>query len=158
MFKTADLCDEFAAELQIAEPLLRDFGGTVIFSGAIVTVAVEDDNTSVRALLETPGNGRVLVVDNRGSMRCALVGDQLGELACRNAWAGIVVNGCIRDSEELQRLPVGVKALAAMPLRSKKLVPGQVDLAVRFAGVTFTPGHHLYADADGIVVAGRPLL
>jgi regulator of ribonuclease activity A len=158
MFKTADLCDEFAAELLIAEPLLRDFGGTLAFHGAIVTVSVDDDNSSVRALLETPGNGRVLVVDNAGSLRCALVGDQLGELACRNAWSGIVVNGCIRDSEELKRLPVGVKALAAMPLRSHKRTPGKLDVVARFAGITFTPGHYLYADADGIVVASRPLL
>jgi len=158
MFKTADLCDEFASELQVAAPLLRDFGGMVAFHGAIVTVKVDDDNTSVRALLETPGAGRVLVVDNGGSLRCALVGDQLGELGCRNAWAGIVVNGCIRDSEELRRLPIGVKALAAMPLRSQKRAPGQLDLPVHFAGVPFTPGDYLYADVDGIIVASRPLL
>jgi regulator of ribonuclease activity A len=158
MFKTADLCDEFATELQIAEPVLRDFGGRVEFRGLIVTIKVDDDNTSVRALLETPGDGRVLVIDNGGSLRCALVGDQLGELACRNAWTGIIVNGCIRDSVELGRLPIGIKALAAMPLRSNKRAPGQLDQPVQFAGVTFSPGHYLYADADGMVVASRPLL
>ncbi len=157
MAKTADLCDFYAAELQIAEPIFKDYGGTAAFAGQIVTVKVEDDNTGVRALLETPGDGRVLVVDNGGSLRCALVGDILGELAVSNHWAGLIVNGCIRDSDELRRLPIGLKALATMPVKSQKRGSGVRDLPVIFAGVTFTPGHYVYADADGIVVALRTL-
>ena len=82
----------------------------------------------------------------------------LAELGARNGWAGIVVYGCIRDSAELARLPIGVKALAANPLRSAKRGQGQRDVPVTFAGVTFMPGQYLYADADGIVVADRALL
>ena len=154
---TADLCDN-NDDVQVAQPLLHDFGGRRAFHGPIATVRIADDNTSVRALLEQPGAGRVLVVDNRGSLRCAVVGDQLAALAYKNGWAGIVVHGCIRDSAALAATPVGIKALAAMPRKSEKRGPGEIDLAVTFAGVTFTPGHHLYADSDGIVLAARPLI
>ena len=154
--KTADLCDAHADELQVAAPLLRDYGAAA-FGGPISTVQVLEDNVLVRAALEEPGNGRVLVVDGGGSLRCALVGDMLAQLGARNGWAGVVVNGCIRDAAEIARLPIGVKALATNPLRSAKHGQGQRDVPVTFAGVTFVPGQFLYADADGIVVAARAL-
>jgi regulator of ribonuclease activity A len=157
MLTTADLCDEFGDEVEVAAPLLRDFGGRRAFYGPIVTVEVNDDNTSVRQVLATPGEGCVLVVDGGASTRCALVGDRLAALAVENGWAGIVVNGCIRDSEAIAAMPIGVKALATMPRKSEKRGPGRHDVPVSFAGVTFTPGHHLYADADGLLVAPRAL-
>lgn len=155
--KTADLCDEFAEAVQVAKPILHDFGGVRSFAGRIATVRVVDDNTSVRILLEQPGHGRVLVVDGGGSLRCALVGDQLARLGGANGWTGIVVNGCVRDSAELAQIPIGVKALAAMPRRSDKQGPGEHDVAVTFAGVTFLPDHFLYADEDGVLVAAEKL-
>ena len=156
-FSTADLCDEHGDMVQVADPIFRDFGGVISFSGPIATVKVFDDNTSVRALLETPGAGQVLVVDNDGSLRCALVGDRLAQLACDNGWAGIVVNGCVRDSVALASLPIGVKALATVPRRSEKNAAGQVDVPVIFAGLSFEPGLVLYADADGVILAARRL-
>jgi regulator of ribonuclease activity A len=156
--KTADLCDAHAAELQVAEPIFRDYGGAAAFGGPISTVQVYEDNMLVRAALEQPGHGRVLVVDGGGSLRCALVGDLLAGLGVQNGWAGLVVYGCIRDSAEIARLPIGVRALATNPLRSAKRGEGQRDAPVTFAGVTFVPGQHLYADADGIVVAEHALL
>ncbi len=155
--KTTDLCDAHADELQIAAPLFRDFGGAPAFGGPISTVQVYEDNVLVRAALEEDGAGRVLVVDGGGSLRCALVGDMLGEIGVKNGWAGIVVHGCVRDSAELAQLPLGVRALATNPLRSAKRGEGQRDVPVAFAGVTFMPGHYLYADADGIIVAPRSL-
>ena len=154
---TADLCDAHN-DIQVVQPLFHDFGGRRAFHGPIATVRIADDNTSVRALLEQPGAGRVLVVDNGGSLRCAVVGDQLATLLHDNGWAGIVVYGCIRDSAVLATMPVGVKALAAMPRKSAKRGPGELDAPVTFAGVTFTPGHYLYADGDGIVVAAKALV
>ncbi|MFP2906845.1 ribonuclease E activity regulator RraA [Pyxidicoccus sp. 3LFB2] len=157
--KTADLCDEHAgdAQFQIAEPGFFDYGGRRSFSGPISTVRAPEDNSLVRKALEEPGQGRVLVVDGGGSRRCALVGDILAALAQKNGWAGVVVNGCIRDAEEVGRTAIGVKALGTHPLKSSKRNEGQRDVEVRFAGVTFKPGHHLYADADGIVTAEKPL-
>lgn len=152
-FATADLSDQFDDQVQVAQPGLRDFGGVLQFSGTMTTVMVQDDNTSVRELLETDGGGRVLVVDNGGSIRCAVVGDKLAQLAYDNGWAGIVVNGCVRDCISLEEIGVGIKALAAMPRRSAKRAPGIVDVPLRFAGVLFEPGHYLYADADGIILS-----
>ena len=119
MWTTADLCDQYGATLQVAQPLLRSYGGASAFCGPIATVKVNEDNTSVRLRLQEPGMGRVLVVDGGGSLACALVGDQLGSLARGNGWAGIVVNGCIRDSAALGAMDVGVMALATMPRRVK---------------------------------------
>ncbi len=153
---TADLCDSHP-DVQVAQPLLHNFGGHRAFHGPIATVRIADDNTSVRTVLEQPGAGRVLVVDNGGSLRCAVVGDQLAMLAHDNGWAGIVVHGCIRDSAALVTMPVGIKALAAMPRKSAKRGPGELDVSVTFAGVKFTPGYYLYADDDGVVVAAQSL-
>ncbi|RKH05145.1 RraA family protein [Corallococcus sp. CA047B] len=157
--KTADLCDAHAgtAHFQVAEPGFLDYGGRRDFQGPISTVRAPEDNSLVRKALEEPGQGRVLVVDGGGSRRCALVGDQLAALAQKNGWAGVVVNGCIRDAEEVGRTAVGVKALGTHPLKSGKRNEGQRDVEVRFAGVTFTPGHYLYADADGIVTSAKAL-
>jgi regulator of ribonuclease activity A len=156
-FSTADLCDEHGDMVQAADPIFRDYGGAVVFGGAVATVKVYDDNTSVRAMLETAGDGRVLVVDGGGSLSCALVGDRLAQLALDNGWSGVVVNGCVRDSAALARLPLGVKALATHPRRSEKRGAGQVNVPVAFAGVNFEPGLFLYADGDGVILSAREL-
>jgi regulator of ribonuclease activity A len=157
-FKMADLCDEFERSVWMAEPLFHDYGGAASFHGPISTVKVFEDNVLVRETLETDGQGKVLVVDGGRSTRCTLLGDRLAQFAYQNGWAGIVVNGCIRDSEEIAFIPVGVKALHTVPRRSGKEGAGERDVPVGFAGITFTPGHYLYADADGILVADRDLL
>ncbi len=157
-FATTDLCDEFGEGVRVAEPLFWDYGGASAFHGPVSTVRVFEDNVLVREALEEDGRGRVLVVDGGGSTRCALVGDQLAALAHENGWAGIVVNGCIRDSAEISFTPVGVKALNTLPRRSAKEGAGERDVSVSFAGVELFPGEYLYADEDGIVVADRDLL
>jgi regulator of ribonuclease activity A len=154
---TTDLSDAHP-DAQICEPCFSDFGGSKAFHGAIATLKVFEDNTLVRATLEQPGNGRVLVVDGGGSRRCALVGGMLAELAHQNGWAGIVVYGYVRDSLELAAQPVGIKALGLHPRKSEKgLHSGQAAREVEFAGVRFRPGAWLYADADGILVADSAL-
>jgi len=149
-FATADLCDELGPRARVAEPLFRDFGGERSFHGPVATVRVFEDNVLVRAALSEAGRGRILVVDGAGSVRCALVGDMLARLAHENGWAGLVVNGAIRDSDEIPSVPIGLKALATSPRRSEKR--GERDVPISFAGVTFEPGQPLYADPDGIVV------
>lgn len=155
--KTADLYDSYGDALQVAAPVFRRFGRREVFGGPIATLKVFEDNTLVRARLETAGGGRVLVVDGGGSLRCALVGDRLARLAMDNDWAGIIINGCIRDSKEIDAMAVGIMALATNPAKSDKRGEGLEDVAVQFAGVTFTPDHYVYADADGIVVADGEL-
>jgi regulator of ribonuclease activity A len=153
---TTDLLDAHP-DLQVADPIFRDFGGREAFAGPVQTLAVFEDNTLVRHALEAPGEGKVLVVDGGGSLRCALVGDRLAALGVEHGWVGIVVNGCVRDTAELARLPIGIKALAAHPRRSEKRGQGRRGVAVEFAGVGFEPGAWCYADADGIVVAAGPV-
>ena len=158
-FKTTDLCDEHLEHehLQVAEPIFRDFGGVRRFFGEIVTLKVLHDNALVRQTLEVKGGGHVLVVDGGASIKRALLGDQLAELGAKNGWAGVIINGAVRDADELATVPIGVKALATCPVRSEKKGLGQSDVLLRFAGITFAPGHFVYADADGIVVSPKVL-
>jgi regulator of ribonuclease activity A len=157
-FATANLCDEFGAEVRVAEPLFRDWGGSMVFTGAIETVRVFEDNALVRQVLESHGRGRVLVVDGGGSLRAALLGGNLAALAHRNEWTGLLIYGSVRDCDELRTVPIGVKALATVPRRSGKRGEGEQGVAVTFAGLTFTRGCHLYADRDGVIIADRDLL
>mmetsp|Transcript_18026 Transcript_18026/g.53953 ORF Transcript_18026/g.53953 Transcript_18026/m.53953 type:complete len:154 (-) Transcript_18026:344-805(-) len=144
-------------KVRIAAPIFRDLGGSMKFSGKITTVLCYENNPLVRKALSEPGQGRVLVVDGGGSLRCALLGDQIAAMGVKNGWSGILINGCIRDSEDIGQMPLGVKALATCPLKSSKRDQGLRDVPVTFAGVTFTPGQWLYADKDGVLVSEEQL-
>lgn len=156
--QTADLCDTHGDHVTVVAPMFASFGARTAFGGPITTLKVFEDNSLVRKALESPGNGRVLVVDGGASMRCALVGDQLALLGVRNGWAGIVVYGCIRDSKAIGEMDIGVLALGTHPLRSVKRDVGEQDAVLRFGGVQFRPGDHLYADEDGVIVSADALL
>lgn len=157
-FQTTDLCDANEGKVRVVAPMFRSFGGKARFAGPISTLKVFEDNSLVRSALETAGAGRVLVVDGGGSMRCAMVGDQLAALGVKNGWAGIVVYGCIRDSGPIAGMDIGVFALGTHPQKSVKKGAGDQDIPVTFGGVTFVPGHWLYADEDGVIVADAPLV
>jgi len=149
---TTDLCDE-RPDAQVCDPVLSAFGGTAAFSGGIATVTVTEDNALVRAVLERPGEGRVLVVDGGGNERCAFFGGGLAAVAAASGWAGVVVNGAVRDVAEMADQPVGVRALAVYPRRGARGGDrGREGGTCRFAGVTFREGEWLVADADGVVV------
>lgn len=153
----ADLSDAHP-ECAIVAPGLRDFGGRRRFHGPIRTLKVFEDNALVRVVLERPGGGAVLVVDGGGSLRCALVGGLLGELAVKHGWAGLIIHGCVRDSVELGMQPLGVRALATSPRKSAKGTHGgQTDVAVEFLGARFEPGAFVYADEDGILISAVTL-
>ncbi|WP_395700831.1 ribonuclease E activity regulator RraA [Aquabacterium sp.] len=160
LFATCDLCDLHKSDsdgaFRVLPPVFKDFGGRLVFSGPVSTVKCHEDNTSVKTAVESPGNGRVLVVDGGGSLRRALVGGNLAAAAARNGWAGLVVDGCVRDIAELRQSDVGIRALALMPLPTERRAPGQVDVPVQVQGVWIRPGDWLYADADGIVVLAEP--
>ena len=157
-FKTADLCDEHEAKVQICEPGFSSFGGRARFSGQISTIKCFEDNSLVREAVAEAGDGRVLVVDAGGSLRCAMLGDLLAAKAAANGWSGVLMNGLIRDSVDIAQMDLGVNALGTHPLKSVKKGVGERDIAVRFAGVSFVPGAYLYADEDGIICSAVALL
>ncbi len=155
---TPDLCDAHEGKYHVAEPNFLDYGGFTRFAGQIATVKLFEDNSLVREALGEKGHGRVLVVDGGGSLRCALLGDKLGEQAVKNGWAGLVINGCVRDSAALAELDLGVKAIGTHPQKSHKKGIGERQVSVRFAGVLFLPDHYLYADEDGLIVSSEALV
>lgn len=149
---TADLWDARSEELMSCNVQFRSYGAIRSFAGPVRTVRCHEDNQLVKQLLNSPGDGSVLVVDGGGSLRSALVGDQIGAAAVANGWVGIVIHGAVRDSDALSALEIGIKALGTNPRRSSKAGEGSIDESVAFGGATFVPGAHLWADADGIVV------
>ena len=169
-FATCDLCDvhksDPTGDFRVLPPVFRDFGAVKKFAGPVVTVKCFEDNTLVKAAvdsigyLDTPDGrvGKVLVVDGGGSLRKALLGGNLGAAAARNGWAGMVIDGCVRDTAELINQAVGIRALAAMPLPTEKRQQGEADVAVQVQGVWVRPGDWLYADEDGIVLASKALV
>lgn len=155
--KTADLVDAHDEKLAFCDYPLIKFGDAEGFEGEIATLKTFEDNALLREILEQPGDGRVLVVDAGGSTRCAIVGDQIAALGMTNGWAGLVLNGSIRDSADIDTMAFGVFAIGTSPKKSSKTRAGFKDVPVRFGNVTFVPGHYLYADADGILVAEAPV-
>lgn len=153
---SCDLCDlhktDASGAFRVLPPVFQAYGGVPAFAGTVATVKCHEDNTPVKAMVESPGHGRVLVVDGGGSLRRALVGGNLAAAAARNGWAGLVVDGCVRDLAELAATPIGIRALGLMPLPTDRRQPGLVEVAVQVQGVPVRPGDWLLADADGIVV------
>ena len=156
-FKTSDLIDAHP-ETPSCELQLRSYGGRSAFSGRIRTVRCREDNALLKSVLSTPGAGQVLVIDGGGSLRSALMGDLIAGLGLKNGWAGAVIHGAVRDVVALGALEFGVKALGSNPRKSAKTGAGEKDVPVTFGGVTFGPGHWLYSDEDGILVAAEPLV
>lgn len=149
---TCDLYDTLGADARVLPPLFQDFGGRSRFAGVIATVRCFEDNSRVKEILATPGNGKVLVVDGGGSQRCALMGDLIAQSAVDHGWEGVVIYGCIRDRVALRELPLGVKALAATPRKSERRGEGQIQLPIEIAGVVCRPGERLVADEDGVII------
>ena len=155
-FTTADLYDEHGERLGSCDSQLRQFGGRSTFSGTVVTVRCAEDNALLKSIVSSPGEGKVLVVDGGGSLHTALMGDMIAQLAVDNGWAGVVINGAVRDVAVLEGLPLGVKALGANPRKSAKTGAGERDVPVSFGGATFHPGDQLWSDDDGVVVLPAP--
>ena len=158
MKSTPDLCDQYPDLVQVVEPMFSNFGGRECFSGEIVTVKCFEDNSCVKQLVDTQGQGRVMVVDGGGSMRRACLGDMLAEKASVNGWSGLIIYGCIRDVDEIMATDIGVQALGTHPMKTEKKGIGEIDIAVTFGGVTFIPGDYLYADNNGVIIASQALL
>ena len=148
-------CDLFDADetLQSVSLQLVNLGGRAHFSGPVRTVRCHRDNGLVKSVLNSPGAGAVLVVDGGGSLESALMGDMIAEAAVANGWAGVVINGAIRDRVAIAELDLGVKALGSNPRKSAKEGTGELDVPVAFGGVIFHPGAMLWSDEDGILVA-----
>lgn len=157
-FVTCDLCDDHPELVRVCEPLFAQFGGRNAFAGEIVTVKCHEDNSRVKELLATSGKGKVLVVDGGGSLRCALMGDMIGESAVQNGWEGVIIYGCVRDVDALVELDLGVQALTSIPLKSVRKGVGDTNLPVSFGGITFNPGEFVYADNNGVIVSSKALI
>lgn len=159
---TTDLCDAFEplladGRLQVLTPGWLCLGRRIGFHGRAATLRLFEDNSLLAAAVKTPGEGRVLVVDAGGSLRCAVLGGNLAAAAALNGWAGLIIHGCARDADEIDACEIGVRALALNPRRSVKRGVGEADVSVSLAGAVVAPGDWIYADRDGVLVARHAL-
>ncbi|MDH2273069.1 ribonuclease E activity regulator RraA [Moraxella porci] len=163
-FVTCDLLDDNSDKaIGVVSPYIdgksfKNYGGRTSFGGQAVTVKCFEDNSRVKELLATDGDGRVLVVDGGGSIRCALLGDMIAESAVKYGWAGVIVYGCVRDVHAMRQMELGVQALASIPQKSTRKGIGEVGVTLQFGGVTIRDGDYVYADNNGILVAAEPLI
>ncbi len=155
---TPDLCDEHPDKVRVLAPMFRNFGHRQSFAGKVRTVKCHEDNSRVKEILATPGQGHVLVVDGGGSLRCALMGDLIAASAVAQQWSGVIIYGAVRDVDALAELEMGIQALAAIPLKSVRKGAGEVDVVLQLGGQTIAPGEYIYADNNGVIVAGVPLI
>ncbi|WP_194757379.1 ribonuclease E activity regulator RraA [Aliidiomarina indica] len=156
-YNTSELCDLYADQVDVVEPMFVNYGGRVSFGGQIVTIKCHEDKGLIETVLENPGAGKVLLIDGGGSMRRALIDITIAELALENDWEGIVCYGCVRDVDALEDLDIGIQALASIPVGAPSEGIGESDVAVNFGGVTFLPEDHLYADSTGIILSPEAL-
>ncbi len=154
---TPDLCDDYPDEVRVLAPLFKTYGGRSAFGGQVVTVRCFEDNSRVKEVLASPGDGRVLVVDGAASTRCALMGDMIAASAHAQGWAGVIIYGAVRDVEALAGIDLGVQALAAIPLKSVRRGQGETGVPLFLGGQKICPGDYIYADHNGVIVAARPL-
>jgi regulator of ribonuclease activity A len=157
MRSTPDLYDDFEDIATTCSIQFRDFGGKKQFSGPIRTVKCRNDNQLFRALMDEPGEGAVAVVDGKGSTEVALIGDIIAAKAAKNGWSGVVINGAVRDVEDLSEISIGIKALGVNPAKSVKKGEGTVDVMLHFGGARFEPGHWIYCDESGVLIAPKEL-
>lgn len=153
---TADLVDDIGADVRSCDTQFRQFGKRSMFAGEIHTVRCFEDNALLKSMLSEPGSGAVLVVDGGASLHSALVGDVIAGLGHSNGWAGLIVNGAVRDAAALREIDIGIKALGTNPRKSSKAGTGEREIDVEFGGITFVPGEFAYSDDDGIVVTPAP--
>ena len=156
-FVLPDLCDQYGDSLRVLSPMFKNFGGNNSFHGKISTIKCHEDNSFVADAVREEGDGSVLVVDGGGSLRCALLGDNLAAIAASNSWAGIIVFGCVRDVVALKDISLGIQAIAPHPMKSVKRQVGLRDVEVSFGGVSFIPGQYVYADDNGVIVSEAEL-
>ncbi|MEO0997772.1 MAG: ribonuclease E activity regulator RraA [Pseudomonadota bacterium] len=154
---TPDIADAYPDDVDVLAPILRNFGGRENFFGAVVTIKCHEDNSLVKEQAATAGDGRVMVVDGGGSLRRALLGDQVAATAAANGWSGLIIWGAVRDIDALAHTGIGVQALAPIPVKTEKRGLGDLDVPVTFGGVTFASGDWVYADNNGVLRAGQEL-
>ena len=155
---TPDICDAHEASIlagtvAVLDGIFNNYGLNDAFFGQAVTIKCFEDNSVLKTLVDTPGEGRVIVMDGGGSLRRAILGDMLAEKAAKNGWVGLVINGCIRDCDEIAKTNIGVKALNTHPMKTEKRGLGDLNVAVSFAGHTIQPGSWVYSDNNGILVS-----
>ncbi|MGB0835043.1 MAG: putative 4-hydroxy-4-methyl-2-oxoglutarate aldolase [Psychrobium sp.] len=153
----SEICDQYPEHVKIIKPMFQSYGAIETFYGEVVTLKAYEDNSKVRELAASDGRGKVLVVDGGGSLNRAMLGDMLAEKAAHNGWCGIIINGCVRDVNAIGQIDLGVKALAAYPLKTEKRGVGDINVPIQLGGVDIMPGEFVYADNNGVVISKTPL-
>ena len=152
---TADFCDKHAEKVSVLGPGFINYGAAQMCQGEVITIELDKNNSDLITLLrDENGQGKVVVVDAQQAYY-AIVGEMLMKYAHQNSYAGIIVNGYIRDTEQIKGIPVALYALGTCPRKFIPVTNGQRDVALSFGGIDFRPGDYVYADSDGVIVTSE---
>lgn len=156
-YNTTELCSIYSELIDVVDPIFSNYGGRSSFGGKVVTVKCFENNGMIMNLVETDGEGKVLVIDGGGSTRRALININIAETAAKNGWEGILCYGSVCDVDALEEVDIGIQGLVSIPVGATESDIGESDLAINFGGVTFLPDDHIYADNTGIILSPDPL-
>jgi regulator of ribonuclease activity A len=153
---TSDVLD-LSEDVDVCSAAFYLLGRNRAVSGRIRTVRCFEDNALIKIAMMEASQGEVLVIDGGGSLRTALMGDQIVGAGLASGWAGAIVFGAIRDRAAIDALDFHVKALGTNPRKSSKSGVGERDVVIEVGGVRFAPGWFLYSDDDGVVIVAEPV-
>lgn len=156
-YNTSELCNVYADLIDVLEPIFSNYGGRSSFGGKVVTVKCFEESGLISTLTASDGCGKVLVIDGGGSTRRALIDIKIADIAAKNGWEGILCYGSVRDVDALEEIDIGIQGLVSIPVGASDGQNGESDVAINFAGVTFLPDDHLYADNTGVILSPEPL-
>ena len=134
---------------------LSSLGGRAMVGRAMTVRTRPGDNLAVHKALDLTEPGDVLVVDARGEMVNAILGELMAEYAALREVAGLVVDGAVRDRQSLSQGQVPVFAKGFSHLGPYKSGPGEIHGTVTIGGVIVQDGDVIVGDADGVVVVPR---
>jgi len=154
---TADLCDEHSDKVLVLGPGYQNYGAKERCEGTVITLKLDKNNADLVAMLrDEDGTGRIMVVDVDREYY-AVVGENLMKFAHRNNYAGIVVNGYIRDTEQIKNIPVALYAIGTCPRKAIPVTKGEREVTLNFGGIEIKNGDYLYADTDGVIVTSKKI-
>lgn len=157
-FFTADICDEYSDRVSVLESGYINYGGAEKCQGEIVTIKLDKNNADLITLLrDEDGTGKVVVVDVDQAY-FAVVGENLMKFARQNHYAGIIVNGYIRDTFQIKDIPVALYAIGTCSRKSIPVTAGQRNIPLSFGGIDINHGDYLYADTDGVIVTTEKII
>jgi regulator of RNase E activity RraA len=120
--------------------------------GRAITVLTRGiDNLLMHKAMEMAGKGDIIIVDTYGETDASGWGGLMTRAAVKLGIEGVVIDGSVRDLDDLRTLEFPVYARATTARGCYKDGPGEINCNISCGGVSISPGDLILADEDGVV-------